>query len=55
MAASVIARNPGEPTAYRELGFEQVHLGHTEAAVEWFCRADRIAPRDLTVGPGCRA
>ena len=46
MAASVIARNPGEPTAYRELGLNKFYLGHTEAAVEWFRRADRIAPRD---------
>jgi len=45
-AATVIARNPGEPTAYRELGLNKLYLGQTEAAVEWFGRADRIAPHD---------
>jgi TolB-like protein/Flp pilus assembly protein TadD len=45
-AATVIARNPGEPAAYRELGLNKLYLGDTEAAVEWFHRADRIAPRD---------
>ncbi|MBV8410928.1 MAG: tetratricopeptide repeat protein [Alphaproteobacteria bacterium] len=45
-AATLVARNPGEPTAYRELGLNKLYLGETEAAVEWFRRADRIAPRD---------
>ena len=45
-AATVIARNPGEPTAYRELGLNKLYLGHTEAGVEWFRRAERLAPRD---------
>jgi TolB-like protein/Flp pilus assembly protein TadD len=45
-AATVIARNPGEPAAYRELGLNKLYLGDTEAAIEWFHRADRIAPRD---------
>ena len=45
-AATVIARSPGEPTAYRELGLNRLYLGQTEAAVDWFHRADRIAPRD---------
>jgi len=45
-AATVIARNPGEPTAYRELGLNKLYLGHAEAAVEWFRRTDRVAPRD---------
>ena len=45
-AATVIARNPGEPTAYRELGLNKLYLGETEAAVDWFRRADRTAPRD---------
>jgi TolB-like protein/Flp pilus assembly protein TadD len=43
---SVIAQNPGEPTAYRELGLNQLYLGQAEAAVDWFRRADTIAPRD---------
>jgi TolB-like protein/Flp pilus assembly protein TadD len=45
-AATVVARNPGEPTAYRELGLNKLYLGETDGAVEWFRRADRIAPRD---------
>jgi TolB-like protein len=44
----VIARNPGEPTAYRELGLNKLYLGATQEAAEWFRRADRIAPNDPT-------
>jgi adenylate cyclase len=43
---SVIALNPGEPTAYRELGLNNLYLGEPQNAVEWFRRADRVAPRD---------
>lgn len=43
---SIIALNPGEPTAYRELGLNNLYLGEPQKAVEWFRRADRIAPRD---------
>jgi TolB-like protein/Flp pilus assembly protein TadD len=43
---SVVALNPGEPTAYRELGLNNLYLGRPEEAVDWFRRADRIAPRD---------
>jgi TolB-like protein/Flp pilus assembly protein TadD len=43
---SVIALNPGEPTAYRELGLNNLYLGRDEEAVEWFRRADSVAPRD---------
>jgi TolB-like protein/cytochrome c-type biogenesis protein CcmH/NrfG len=45
-AATMIARNPGEPTAYRELGLDKLYLGETAAAEDWFRRADRVAPRD---------
>jgi adenylate cyclase len=45
---AVIARNPGEPTAYNELGLSKLYLGATREAVEWFRRADRIAPTDPT-------
>jgi TolB-like protein/cytochrome c-type biogenesis protein CcmH/NrfG len=45
-ARSVIAHNPGEPTAYRELGLNHLYLGQTRAAVDWFRGAERIAPRD---------
>ncbi len=43
---SVIALNPGEPTAYRELGLNNLYLGRPRDAVDWFRRADTIAPRD---------
>jgi adenylate cyclase len=43
---SVIALNPGEPTAYRELGLNNLYLGRPQEAVDWFRRADRVAPRD---------
>ena len=48
MAATevVIARNPAEPTAYREMGLNKLYVGETRAAAEWFRRADAIAPRD---------
>ena len=44
----LIARNPAEPTAYKEMGLNKLYLGATREAVEWFCRADAIAPRDPT-------
>jgi TolB-like protein/Tfp pilus assembly protein PilF len=44
----LIARNPAEPTAYKELGLNKLYLGATREAVEWFRRADAIAPRDPT-------
>ena len=43
---SVISRNPGDPFAYKEIGLNKLYLGATQQAVEWFRRADRIAPRD---------
>ncbi len=43
---SIIALNPGEPTAYRELGLNSLYLGEPQKAVDWFRRADRVAPRD---------
>jgi TolB-like protein/cytochrome c-type biogenesis protein CcmH/NrfG len=43
---SVMALNPGEPTAYRELGLNNLYLGRPEEAVDWFRRADRVAPMD---------
>jgi TolB-like protein/Flp pilus assembly protein TadD len=42
----LIARNPGEPTAYKEMGLNKLYLGATREAVEWFRRAAEIAPRD---------
>lgn len=45
---AVIARNPGEPTAFNELGLSKLYLGATHEAMQWFRRADRIAPTDPT-------
>jgi len=42
----VMALNPGELAAYRELGLNKLYLGATREAIEWFRRADRIAPND---------
>jgi TolB-like protein/class 3 adenylate cyclase/tetratricopeptide (TPR) repeat protein len=44
--ATVIARNPGEPTSYKEMGLNRLYLGETEEAARWFRRADAIAPAD---------
>src|SRR6266404_7782084 len=43
---SLIARNPAEPTAYKEMGLNKLYLGATQEAVDWFRRADAVAPRD---------
>ena len=43
---ALIARNPAEPIAYKEMGLNKLYLGATREAVEWFQRADAIAPRD---------
>ncbi len=43
---ALIARNPADPTAYKEMGLNNLYLGRTREAVEWFRRADVISPRD---------
>jgi TolB-like protein/Flp pilus assembly protein TadD len=43
---ALIERNPAEPTAYKEMGLNNIYLGRTREAVDWFRRADVIAPRD---------
>jgi len=43
---AIIARNAAEPTAYKEMGLNNLYLGRTREAVEWFRRADAVAPRD---------
>jgi adenylate cyclase len=43
---AVIARNPGEPWAYKEVGLSELYLGRFEDARSWFDKADRIGPRD---------
>ena len=45
---AVTALNPGEPTAYRELGLNKLYLGETREAADWFRAADQVAPRDPT-------
>jgi tetratricopeptide (TPR) repeat protein len=45
-AEAVIAENPGEPWAYKEIGLTSLYLGAPEQALEWFAKADRIGPRD---------
>jgi len=42
----VIAQNPGEPWAYKELGLNELYRGHLPEALEWFEKADQIGPRD---------
>src|SRR5215469_837214 len=43
---TVIARNPGEPIFYKEMGLNKLYLGATEEAAMWLRRADAIAPND---------
>ena len=43
---TLIAHNPAEPTAYKEIGLNKLYLGATREAAEWFRRADAVAPRD---------
>jgi adenylate cyclase len=45
-ADAVIAENPGEPWAYKEIGLSTLYLGRPEQALDWFGKADRIGPRD---------
>jgi len=45
-AEAVIAENPGEPWAYKEIGLTTLYLGRPEQALDWFAKADRIGPRD---------
>jgi tetratricopeptide (TPR) repeat protein len=42
----VVAENPGEPWAYKELGLNELYLGRLGPALEWFEKADQIGPRD---------
>jgi adenylate cyclase len=46
VAAAVIAENPGEPWAYKEVGLSNMYIGRIEEALEWFAKAERIGPRD---------
>src|SRR5262249_47940814 len=42
----LIARNPGEPWAYKEVGLSLIYLGRPEEALDWFTKAERFGPRD---------
>lgn len=42
----VIAQNPGEPWAYKEVGLSELYLGRFQEALTWFERADQLGPRD---------
>ena len=42
----VIAQNPGEPWAYKEIGLSKLYLGRFDEALDWFEKADQIGPRD---------
>jgi adenylate cyclase len=45
-AQAIIAENPGEPWAYKEIGLSTMYLGRPADALEWFAKADQIGPRD---------
>src|SRR5262249_17282080 len=45
-AEAIIAENPGEPWAYKEIGLSTMYLGRPGQALDWFAKADRIGPRD---------
>jgi TolB-like protein/class 3 adenylate cyclase/cytochrome c-type biogenesis protein CcmH/NrfG len=43
---TVIAQNPGEPWAYKEVGLSTLYLGRLDEALDWFAKADQLGPRD---------
>ena len=45
-AQAIITENPGEPWAYKEIGLSTMYLGRAGQSLDWFAKADRIAPRD---------
>jgi TolB-like protein/cytochrome c-type biogenesis protein CcmH/NrfG len=45
-AQAVIAQNPGEPWAYKEIALSTMYLGRTADALDWFDKAERFGPRD---------
>jgi len=42
----VIAQNPGEPWAYKEVGLSALYLGRLQEALDWFEKADQLGPLD---------
>ena len=45
-AQALIIENPAEPWACKEIGLSRMYLGHSDEALEWFAKADRLGPRD---------
>src|SRR5262249_24657040 len=45
-AQAVIAENPGEPWAYKEVGLSTMYVGEPAEALDWFTKAERLGPRD---------
>jgi len=45
-AQMVIAQNPGEPWAYKEVALSMMYLGRTADALDWFEKAELFGPRD---------
>jgi len=43
---AVIAQNPGEPWAYKEVGLSKLYLGRFDEALDWFEKAHQTGPRD---------
>jgi tetratricopeptide (TPR) repeat protein len=43
---AVIAQNPGDPWAYKEVGLSELYLGRLQEALNWFEKADQLGPRD---------
>jgi adenylate cyclase len=45
-AEAVVAENPGEPWAYKEIGLSNLYLGRVEQSLGWFAKADGFGPHD---------
>jgi TolB-like protein len=45
-AQMVIAQNPGEPWAYKEVALSMMYLGRSADALDWFEKAQLFGPRD---------
>lgn len=43
---AVIAQNPGEPWAYKEVGLSMMYRGRVAETLDWFAKADQFGPRD---------
>src|SRR5262249_34918116 len=43
---AVIAENPAEPGAYKEIRLSTIYIGEGGGALEWVAKADRLGPRD---------